>query len=99
MKNENSSVRNRLKSYIKYSRMTQDSFAESLGLSRSYVNAIRKGISNTTLEKILEKYPDLNLNWLLFGEGEMIKNNVNNIVNQHNVNGDNNYNSTIHNSS
>mgnify|MGYP003301426979 CR=1 FL=1 len=99
MKNENSSVRNRLKSYIKYSRMTQDSFAESLGLSRSYVNAIRKGISNTTLDKILEKYPDLNRNWLLFGEGEMIKNNGNNIVNKHNVNGDNNYNSTIYNSS
>lgn len=99
MKNENSSVRNRLKCYIKYSRMTQDSFAESLGLSRSYVNAIRKGISSTTLDKILEKYPDLNRNWLLFGEGEMLKNNGNNIVNQHNVNGDNNYNSTIHNSS
>lgn len=86
MENLNFSLRDRLKAYIKYSRMTQDAFAESLGLSRNYVNAIRKGIGNDVLNKILEMYPDLNREWLLYGEGEMLKNSST-IVNSGSMNG------------
>lgn len=47
-------------------------FTRSLGVSPTYVGAMRKGIPAPRLKKISELYPDLNRDWLLYGEGEMI---------------------------
>jgi chromosome segregation ATPase len=66
-------VRERLIEYLRYKKIGQKAFAQSLGLSWGYVNAIRKSIPPDTLEKITAKYTDLNKSWLLLGEGKMLK--------------------------
>lgn len=38
----------------------------------SYVNSIRTGIQPDKMKIIAEKYPELNLMWLLTGEGDML---------------------------
>ena len=54
------SVKQRLIDYLRYKQIGQKRFAESVGLSAGYVNAIRNSIQPKTLEKISLKYPDLN---------------------------------------
>lgn len=59
------SVKDRLKEYIKSKQLTIKAFEESINASNGYVNSISKGIGKEYLEIIREKYPDLDLNWLL----------------------------------
>lgn len=54
--------------------MGQNKFEQDCGISRGTIAAIGKGISTVTLQKILAKHPDLNVEWLLTGQGDMIKN-------------------------
>ena len=55
----------------RFKRSSQRKFTNSLNLSEG---VLRKGknIGSGYLKRIKEKYPDLNLHWLLFDEGEMI---------------------------
>lgn len=46
-------------------------FEEYTGINPGTINKIRDGISTTTLAKIAESCPELNLRWLLLGVGEM----------------------------
>lgn len=65
-------VRERLIEYIKYKRMSRRGFAISIGASGAFVNNISKGIGNEYVDNIKTKYPDLNMTWLLTGEGDML---------------------------
>lgn len=65
-------VKERLIEYLKFKRIGQVRFAESVGLSRGFVSNISKSIQPGTLERISKQYPDLNKGWLLTGEGKMI---------------------------
>lgn len=65
-------VRERLIEYIKYKRMSRRGFAISIGASGAFVNNISKGIGNEYVDSIKTKYPDLNMTWLLTGEGDML---------------------------
>lgn len=67
-----STVKDRLLRYISEKNMTVRDFERSVALSNGYVSSIRKSIGHDKLESITEKYPDLNRDWLLFGEGEML---------------------------
>ena len=59
---------------MKQIRRLRISFFESeIGLSHGYVNSITKNIGNDKLEKIVERFPELNIEWLLFGKGSMLK--------------------------
>ena len=66
-------VKQRLIKYLKYKDITQREFADIVGLSSGYVNAIRKGILPDTLHKIAVHFPDLNTGWVITGEGDMLK--------------------------
>lgn len=66
-------VRDRLKAYLKEKNISQADFAIGIGASTGYVNAIVKTIGSDKLAIIREKFPDLNIGWLLTGEGEMLK--------------------------
>ena len=66
-------VRERLKAYLKEKNISQADFAIGIGASTGYVNAIVKTIGSDKLAIIREKFPDLNIGWLLTGEGEMLK--------------------------
>ena len=50
-------------------------FAEVVGIERSTYDKMEKGPNKPSadnLEKIAARYPDINLNWLLTGHGEML---------------------------
>lgn len=69
-------VKERLIAFIKEKGISQGRFEKNVGLSNGFVNNISKGIGADKLQKILYVYPDLNTNWLLYGEGEMLKKQV-----------------------
>lgn len=55
---------------------TITSLSEKLGISKSAVSDYANGKrspSATVIAKLKEVYPDLNSDWLLSGEGEMVK--------------------------
>lgn len=67
------SVKERIKEFAKKEKGSVKAFEESINASNGYLNSIQKSIGLDKLEAILEKYPNLNLEWLLTGNGEMIK--------------------------
>ena len=44
-----------------------------MGLSNGYINSMRKGLGYDKLEQISISFPELNIGWLLTGEGSMLK--------------------------
>lgn len=74
-------VKERLVAFLKFRNIPHSRFEKKCGLCNGYVNSIRKGIGVEKLDTILRAYPELNRNWLLFGEGEML-NSSNNITQQ-----------------
>lgn len=52
--------------------MTQLEFTQRLGVSPSYVATMRRGLSLSKLERIGEEFPDLNREWLMYGQGDML---------------------------
>lgn len=85
-----SAVKQRLIHFIKCINLTQKAFEELCGMSNGYVSNIRKGIGDDKLLNIVQQFPQLNREWLLFGEGEMLKTD-NHSVQQTNTYGNNNY--------
>lgn len=54
--------------------MTQNSFEDSCGITHGTISSIKvKGPSVDVLAKISSKYPQLDLNWLVSGDGDMLK--------------------------
>jgi hypothetical protein len=71
-------VKERLIKYINYKKISQSTFEKSVDLSNGYVNNIRKSIQPDKIQRIALRYSDLNTGWLLTGEGEMLKESVEN---------------------
>lgn len=69
------SVKIRIKDFCKSQDITISAFETSIGVSNGYVNAISKSIGLDKLNAIIEKYSNLNIEWLLTGKGEMLKTN------------------------
>ncbi|GAB6395446.1 MAG: hypothetical protein MdMp024_1758 [Bacteroidales bacterium] len=72
-------MKERLLKFLKYLGMGQTKFEEQTGLSRGRICAIRGSINVDTLAKIKRKYPELILDWMVMGEGEMLVLGDNNI--------------------
>lgn len=66
------SVKNRTIEFIKYKGITMKSFEFQCGLSTGYVTSMRKGFGIDKLNNVLNAFPELNRDWLLYGEGEML---------------------------
>lgn len=71
--NDNQGVKDRLISFIKSLGIGQAKFEKNCNLSNGYVNSTKGNISIQKLDSILQTYPELNRDWLLYGEGEMLK--------------------------
>lgn len=65
-------ISDRIRHFADNQGITVKCFENAAGLSNGYVNGIRKGIGSEKLADILRAFPELNRNWLLFGEGEML---------------------------
>ncbi|MBR1809535.1 MAG: hypothetical protein IJ776_09150 [Paludibacteraceae bacterium] len=70
------SQKERLLQFLQHLGIGQNRFSKQAGISSGNIAHWRNGvIPPKSLEKIRMAYPELNVNWLLTGEGEMIKNN------------------------
>lgn len=83
-------VKQRLVQFIKFMHLTQKAFEERCGMGNGYVNSIRRSIGPEKMQDIIRAFPELNREWLLYGEGEMLRPSAQ--VVQNNVLGNNNYN-------
>lgn len=66
-------VRDRIKEFVKFTKIPISAFEKSILVTNGYVNSISKSIGIDKIELIIEKYPNLNIEWLLSGKGSMIK--------------------------
>lgn len=67
------SVKERIKKFIKCNKISISEFEKSINVANGYINSISKGIGTDKINNILEKYPNLSVEWLITGEGSMLK--------------------------
>lgn len=72
MNNEDTKMR--LMQFIKHLGMTTRTFEIKCGMSNGYIRSMRKGLGEDKLNNVLNTFPQLSRNWLLFGEGDMLNN-------------------------
>lgn len=64
----------RIEEIMTHYHLTAASFADSIGVQRSSISHLLKGRNKPSLEfvcKITEVYTDVDLYWLLYGEGDL----------------------------
>lgn len=76
MMNSSNGIKDRLMQFISYLKISTSIFQESIGASNGFVANISKGIGPEKLKAIETLYPELNLEWLRFGNGEMVVNTI-----------------------
>lgn len=70
---ETSKTKLRLTQFLKKIGSNNNQFVVKMGYAPSFLNS-KSGISEDRLTEIAIAYPNLNMNWLLTGDGEMLKN-------------------------
>ena len=71
-----SDVKSRIKEFIDYIGVTKKEFETACGLSTGYTTSMRKSFGPQKLNNVLKAYPQLNREWLLYGEGDMLNTTV-----------------------
>ena len=66
-------VKDRLLEFCNIKGIRPGRFERESGLSNGYLSKLRHEPSRDKLEQIIRAYPDLNIAWLLTGEGSMLK--------------------------
>lgn len=69
-------VKERIYFFVKAKGITIKKFEEDSQLSNGYVSSMRKSLGDEKLNNVLKAFPELNRDWLLYGEGEMLKSSV-----------------------
>ncbi|MCD8296164.1 MAG: helix-turn-helix domain-containing protein [Prevotella sp.] len=67
-------MKDRIKQIMEAQKMTQQQFANYIGLSTASLSSIfndRTRPTLNTVEAIRNKFPNININWLMFGDGTM----------------------------
>lgn len=67
---------NRIAEVIKYSNLSVRAFGIKCGIAQALMDKYSKGISNIgvkPLTQILRAFPEISADWMLFGDGEMIR--------------------------
>lgn len=65
-------IKDRFLEFVRYKGLSKRKFQDSIGVSNSYIQNIANGISADVLNRITKMYPELNTDWLVTGEGEML---------------------------
>lgn len=68
-----SAVKERLEGFLKVKKITKTEFGRRIGVSAAYVTGIRRSLSQEKISSIAREFPELNIEWLLTGEGDMLK--------------------------
>ena len=66
-------IKDRILGIIEANGMTQYRFETLCGLSSGYIKSIGEDVGSTKLAKILSKFPNISPDWLILGEGEMLR--------------------------
>ena len=69
-------MKERILEYLRLENKTSSQFAEEIGVQPSSVSHIVSGRNRPSLDfvlKMLEAYPEINTDWLLFGKGSILK--------------------------
>jgi hypothetical protein len=73
---QGSGVKERFMIFITYLNLSIRAFERNCNLNHTTIQNIKDGISSPNLAKIAAAYPDLSLDWLVTGQGEMLKSSV-----------------------
>jgi hypothetical protein len=65
-------MKKRLIDFVSYKELGQNKFEEVCGIANGTISNMRDNMTVKTLMRISKAYPDLNVNWLLTGEGDML---------------------------
>ncbi len=65
-------LKDRVSDYCKRKNIAISRFEKEAGLSNGYFNQVKKRPSIDKIESIKRAYPDINEDWLLTGEGDML---------------------------
>lgn len=71
----NEFMKDRIKIVMDYAKLSQQDFSHKLGVSPASLSSIFTGRTNPTnnhVQAIHRVFPEINVSWLLFGEGEML---------------------------
>lgn len=66
-------VKERLFSFIEHMGMSKLAFEKVCGLSNGYLRNFKGNLGEDKLSNILTAFPELNKDWLLYGEGSMLQ--------------------------
>ena len=69
-------VKDRLLLFLKNKRINNSEFGRMFDVSTAYVSSIRKSISPEMLDKLRSRFPELSIEWLLTGDGQMLNNTI-----------------------
>lgn len=72
-KPDQESVKDRLLKFIDMEGISKSEFARKMNLSVAYLGAMRKSMPAEKIKQLVGIYPNLNRDWLLYGEGEMYR--------------------------
>lgn len=67
-------IKERLKKFISYKNISITTFCKSIDVSNAFVSSMVKSIQPDKIQRITLNYPDLNISWLMTGNGPMLKN-------------------------
>lgn len=68
-------VKERLIEFLIHEGISKTEFGRKIGVSSAYVSSIRRSIDKEKVKSIALNFPDLNIDWLLYGDGEMLRSN------------------------
>ena len=71
-------MKDRIRELMEAQHMNQQTFSHYTGIGTATLSSIFTGRTRPTLntiESIMKKFPEVNVNWLMFGEGDMYVNN------------------------
>ena len=66
-------VKSRLSKFIAHLGLNNSTFEKKCGLSNGYIRNFKGNLGTQKLEDILNAFPQLDKDWLLFGKGNMLK--------------------------
>ena len=69
-------TKNRLQEFIKHLGMTNNAFEREVGLSNGFVDKTTDRIRKASLILIQNRFPELNMDWVVNGRGKMLKDNT-----------------------
>ena len=90
-------IKERIIQFIDLKGVTKEHFYNKIGMTSANFRGKAKEtpINSTALENILSEFPDLNLDWLITGKGEMTKMSTQIVKNEGTTNNQNNINAPV----